>query len=310
MGVLADMSGYPLLLLVLASLARAGAQGQGSGPGDTSTCCSKREVRGSHSQSGLYLLAEETDLRCKDGCLYQKSDSNQTSFCFQHSAQRVTTCSGGEEEAVETTTTTTTTNTTTTTTSTTTTSTTAVETINISAFWGVQTSLELKSVTMRGEWGPDEFCPVGSYATAFQLYLAPLCKKRCNSDDDVGLMGSKLICAAYDDTTTTTAEVTSSVTDDFTRVGGGRSLGYAWKTVHACPANYFLSSSRYLSELFILDDGAGGTSNFTCPEGVICGGLTGSTSTTSTDPAGGLNMAMSAQTQLSPRWREMVLGRR
>merc|ERR1711892_1316267 len=42
----------------------------------------------------------------------------------------------------------------------------------------------------------------------------------------------------------------------------------------------------------ILDDGAGGTSNFTCPEGVICGGLTGSTSTTSTDPAGGLNMGM------------------
>merc|ERR1712106_541930 len=125
--VLADMSGYPLLLLVLASLSRAGAQGQGSGPGDTSPCCSKREVRGSHSQSGLYLLAGETDLRCKDGCLYQKSDSNETSFCFQHSAQRVTTCSG-EEEAVETTTTTTT-NTITTTTSTTTTSTTTVETI-------------------------------------------------------------------------------------------------------------------------------------------------------------------------------------
>merc|ERR1712106_195183 len=113
MGVLADMSGYPLLLLVLASLARAGAQGQGSGPGDTSTCCSKREVRGSHSQSGLYLLAEETDLRCKDGCLYQKSDSNQTSFCFQHSAKRVTTCNGEGEAEVETFSTSTTTTTTT-----------------------------------------------------------------------------------------------------------------------------------------------------------------------------------------------------
>ena len=74
-------------------------------------------------------------------------------------------------------------------------------------------------------------------------------------DDDVGLMGTKLICAAYNDTTATMAEVTSSVTDDFARVGGGKSLGYAWKTLHACPANYFLSSARYLSELFVLDDG-------------------------------------------------------
>ena len=145
---------------------------------------------------------------------------------------------------------------------------------------------------MRGEWGEDEFCPVGSYATAYQLYLAPLCVRRCKSDDDVGLMGTKLYCSPYDDTTTTMAEITSTVTDDFSRVGGGKSLGYSWKQTHSCPANYFLTSSRYLSELYIVDDGTGQTNNFTCPEGVICGTLTGGTTTTSVDPAGGLNMDM------------------
>jgi hypothetical protein len=108
-------------------------------------------------------------------------------------------------------------------------------------------------------------------------------------DDDVGLMGTKLTCAAYNDTTAV-AEDTSSVTDDFARVVGGKSLGYAWKTLHACPANYFLSIARYLSELLVLDDGTGETSNFTCPEGVICGTLTGSSSTSNVDPAGGLNI--------------------
>ena len=145
---------------------------------------------------------------------------------------------------------------------------------------------------MRGEWGPDEFCPVGSYATGFQLYLAPLCDRRCNYDDDVGLMGSKLICSPYNDTTVTVAEITSSVNEDIVRVGGGRSLGYAWKIIHRCPANFFLSSARYLSEVFILNEENGGTSNFTCPEGVICGTLTGASSSSSVDPAGGLNLDM------------------
>ena len=247
------------LLLALAVLVTVDAQD--SATDAVSTCCQEREVLGTNTKSGFYVLSGENDLRCPDGCLYQKEDSNATSFCFQPTAQQVTACKDDES-------------------------------VDISAIWSVQINMALKSVTMRGEWGPDEFCPVGSYATSFQLYLAPLCTRRCNLDDDVGLMGTKLICAAYNDTTTAVAEVTSSVTDDFARVGGGKSLGYAWKTLHACPANFFLSSARYLSELFVLDDGTGETSNFTCPEGVICGTLTGSTSTSSVDPAGGLNVDM------------------
>ena len=43
----------------------------------------------------------------------------------------------------------------------------------------------------RGEWGPDEFCPVGSFATTYSLYVAPKCLRRCARDDDVALMGIK-----------------------------------------------------------------------------------------------------------------------
>ena len=32
-------------------------------------------------------------------------------------------------------------------------------------------------------------CPVGAYAVAFELLVAPLCDRRCLLDDDVGLMG-------------------------------------------------------------------------------------------------------------------------
>ena len=43
----------------------------------------------------------------------------------------------------------------------------------------------------RGVWGPDEFCPAGSYVTSYQLYVADICSKRCKLDDDVALMGIK-----------------------------------------------------------------------------------------------------------------------
>ena len=140
------------LLLTLAVLVTVDAQD--SATDAVSTCCQEREVLGTNPKSGVYVLSEENDLRCPDGCLYQKEDSNASSFCFQPTAQQVTACK--EDESVD-----------------------------ISAIWSVQTNMALKSVTMRGEWGPDEFCPVGSYATAFQLYLAPLCTRRCNLDDDV-----------------------------------------------------------------------------------------------------------------------------
>ena len=43
----------------------------------------------------------------------------------------------------------------------------------------------------RGDWGPDEYCPDGAYAAGFQLYVAPRCTRRCQTDDDVALMGVK-----------------------------------------------------------------------------------------------------------------------
>ena len=51
----------------------------------------------------------------------------------------------------------------------------------------------LKVFASRGEFGSTELCPVGSYAVAFQLLVAPLCDRRCLLDDDVGLMGIRCV---------------------------------------------------------------------------------------------------------------------
>ena len=53
----------------------------------------------------------------------------------------------------------------------------------------------LKVFASRGEFGSTELCPVGSYAVAFQLLVAPLCDRRCLLDDDVGLMGIRCIAS-------------------------------------------------------------------------------------------------------------------
>merc|ERR1712142_335071 len=55
-------------------------------------CCYEREVLGSHASSGLYLLAQDNDTRCSDGCLYTRQGDKQTAYCFQDTQQQVTTC--------------------------------------------------------------------------------------------------------------------------------------------------------------------------------------------------------------------------
>ena len=120
-----------------------------------------------------------------------------------------------------------------------------------------------------------ELCPTSTYATAFQLLVAPLCDRRCfaslphtilsleisldsrcNLDDDVGLMGVRLQCSTLPTpavSSSVVAVVTSSVTSNITRVGGGSVLGYGWSNVQSCPRSAFLSGARLLSEFFILE---------------------------------------------------------
>ena len=75
-------------------------------------------------------------------------------------------------------------------------------------------------------------------------------------DDDVGLMGVRLHCSTVPTpaaASSVQALVTSSVTANITRVGGGSVLGYSWSPVHSCPRSAFLSGARLLSEFFILE---------------------------------------------------------
>ena len=79
---------------------------------------------------------------------------------------------------------------------------------------------------------------------------------RCNLDDDVGLMGVRLQCSTLPTpaaSSSVVAVVTSSVTSNITRVGGGSVLGYGWSNVQSCPRSAFLSGARLLSEFFILE---------------------------------------------------------
>jgi len=152
----------------------------------------------------------------------------------------------------------------------------------------MQTTITPISNSIRGEFGSTELCPVGAYAVAFQLLVAPICDRRCLLDDDVGLMGIRMSCAHYNDPSVTIGVVSSRVANNITRVGGGSALGFGWKSLKACPGDRFLNSARYLSEFFILDSTTTGGANFTCPDGIICRPPT----SVGYDPSGGLNLGM------------------
>lgn len=138
-----------------------------------------------------------------------------------------------------------------------------------------------------------ELCPTSTYATAFELLVAPLCDRRCMLDDDVGLMGVRLHCSTLPTpaaSSSVVAKVTSSVTSNITRVGGGSVLGYSWSSVNSCPRSAFLSGTRLLSEFFILEttEVPGVPNPPGCPTGAICR----PPSVANSDPAGGLNVDM------------------
>merc|ERR1712211_119549 len=131
-------------------------------------------------------------------------------------------------------TTTTTTTAVSTTTTTTTPSTTTTTTTQAPDPWLTQITINPPSNLVQGVWGPMELCPTSTYSTAFQLLVAPLCDRRCNLDDDVGLMGVRLQCSTLPTpaaSSSVVAVVTSSVTSNITRVGGGSVLGYGWSNV-------------------------------------------------------------------------------
>merc|ERR1711936_876165 len=179
------------------------------------------------------------------------------------------------------------------TTTTTITTTTTTTTTQAPDPWLTQITINPPSNLVQGVWGPMEICPTSTYATAFELIVAPLCDRRCMLDDDVGLMGVRLHCSTLPTpaaSSSVVAKVTSSVTSNITRVGGGSVLGYSWSSVNSCPRSAFLSGSRLLSEFFILETTetlpAGVPTPPGCPTGAICR----PPSVANSDPAGGLNV--------------------
>jgi len=157
--------------------------------------------------------------------------------------------------------------------------------------WNIQSTINPKSISMAGDWGPDEFCPFGAYATGIELKVAPLCNRRCRTDDDIGVGATRLTCAHYLAPETPLAKVTSTESSAV-RSGGGISLGYSWFPLQSCPSSSWIISARYLSEVFVtaesFSENGGGTTAAACPDGIIC--IAGGSTVNGNDPAGGLNM--------------------
>jgi len=264
----------PLLLLLW--VGRSSQQAECSSP----ECSSSRVVAGSSPTSGEYLLKATGDARCSDGCLYEK-EGVSSSICFESSVSSGYTVSDISCSAA------------TSTTATPTTTVTLPPNISASEVWEIdRTRFSPPTITQKGDWGVDEFCDVGAYAIAFQLYVAGLCDRRCLTDDDQALMGVRLTCADYDEHTggggaTTTVEVSSTVAGPCDR---RRGLTCDWKAQHACPSGTFLTESRYLSEYFhdTSETNAGAEFIDECPVGVVCRNIT----TSSSDPVGGMNVDM------------------
>jgi len=281
-------------------------------------CCESRTVGGSDDKSGLYVLQStgSPSGSCPEGCLYQKQGSSAV-YCFHNSPTHVTSCSAPAAPAPSSTaspsaaviltsppnvtvallpslttgTTTENTGTTGTTTSTTTTTTTTT-TQSVEEVWQInRTRFSPPTITQKGDWGADDFCDPGEYAIGFQLYVAGLCDRRCNRDDDKALMGVKLFCAAYHPHTagdqTVLTEITSTVASPCDRRSN---LPCEWLSTKQCSTPAFLTESRYLSEYFHDETVTEAGADFVdeCPEGVVCRNITKSSS----DPVGGMNLDM------------------
>jgi len=220
----------------------------------TKDCCAIRTVLGNGNKSGSYNLKDENDPRCPDGCLYSKGNLD---VCFKANYNYVASC---EEK-------------------------TATAALTYIEYWNMdQTLFTPQTIANKGEWGPDEFCPAGSYAASYQMYVADVCTRRCKNDDDVALMGLKLFCADYYDPSSTTAEISSLIMSPCTKTRGN----CLWKTVHSCSDGQFMWKSKYLSEYFHDFSTIGEGAAFTCPPGPICRNET----VAGSDPMGGLNMEM------------------
>jgi len=265
--------------------------------GSHQQCCPERVVAGASDKSGSYSLASSSEGRCPDGCLYNKQGSS-TSYCFASNPEFIASCSSGNTVGLapspavnltpppnitvalgtEPTATTTTTLPTTTTTS-------------VAQVWMMnRTRFTPPTISDKGTWGEDEFCEVGAYAIGYQLYVADVCVKRCNNDDDKALMGVRLFCAMYPHTTESAA-ATTSITSMIAEPCGRRSnLPCSWKSTQSCASPAFLTESRYLSEYFhdVTVTAAGAEFESSCEPGVVCRDIT----TSSSDPVGGMNVDM------------------
>merc|ERR1712130_439761 len=166
-------------------------------------CCPERTVLGSDGNSGVYQLTSDSDDRCGDGCLYTKQNSADSSICFQPSSSGSVTSGGPSPSA-----------------SCPSSTTIAVGHLTLDpgptvalplTIWHIQSTINPASISMAGDWGPDEFCPFGAYATGFELKVAPLCSRRCRTDDDFAIGATRLTCAHYLDPDTPVATVTSTV---------------------------------------------------------------------------------------------------
>jgi len=246
------MPGISFLLALLFKLDYC--VGQITSTTTTKDCCAMRTVLGSSDKSGTYNLKDENDSRCPDGCLYSKGDLD---VCFKANYNYVASCDETTSQNPKT----------------------YIE------YWNMdQTLFEPLTIADRGEWGPDEFCSPGSYAASFQLYVADYCDRRCSRDDDVALMGIKLFCAQYNDTTKVTEEISSSIMTPCEKTRGK----CAWLDTHSCPQGQLIWKSKYLSEYFHDFQTTGEGAAFTCPPGPICRNET----VAGSDPMGGLNIDM------------------
>jgi len=257
-------------------------------------CCATRNVLAGPS-AGTWSLVASDSPSCGGGCLYAPQDNPADQKCFGYtggsgSLSTCATTTPSPSTPTKTTTTTTTTATTTTTTTTTTATTTRNLRVELEEIWNMaKYNFTPDTIAETGDWGPDEFCPVGSYANSYQLYIAPLCPSRCNFDDDAALMGVRLFCMDYLDPDMALTQISSLVMDPC----GPRRRGLtcSWMSVQTCPsASTFFYSSRYLSEYFHdhTEEEDGATFVNECDPGIICRNSTFDSS----DPMGGLNLDM------------------